>query len=358
MLWGALDRVIGTGEAAVTVPPMDGALRPNQILEQASVAALARAPDNLAIQRGEVLFSSGCELRKLVSNTVVRSFPRTITCIAAAPDGHLAIGLLGAEVILIRPDGAARSLPLADTAHATALAFHGDDLVVCRGSARYDPEQWKRDLMESGVSKPGSGSVVLIPREGAPRILADRLRWPHGAVSHDGRIVISESWSHRLLALPPAGNSLPQPVLTDLPGYPARLCAASDGGLWLAVFAPRSQLIEFVLREQGYRRRMLNEIDSNFWIAPTLANGRSFLEPIQGGALKQMGVLKPWAPSRSYGLVIKLDSSLQPIVSFHSRADGARHGTTSVLEHAGTLFVASKGGDVIVSLRADESVEP
>jgi hypothetical protein len=358
MRWGALDRFIGRGEAAVTVPPMDGALRPNQLLEQASVVAEAPAPDNLVSHHRDVLFSSGCELRKLGANSAVRSFDRTITCIAAAADGHLAIGLLGAEVVLLQPDGAARSLPLADTAHATALAFHGDDLIVCRGSARYDPEHWKRDLMEAGVSEPGSGSIVLVPREGAPRIVADRLRWPYGAVSHKGQIVISESWSHRLLTVDPAADPSPQPVLSDLPGYPARLCAASDGGLWLAVFAPRSQLIEFVLRERGYRRRMLNEINSDFWIAPTLANGRSFLEPIQGGALKQMGVLKPWAPSRSYGLVIKLDSRLEPIVSFHSRADGSRHGTTSVLEHAGTLFVASKGGDVIVSLRADESVEP
>ncbi len=358
MLWGALDRFIGRGEAAVTVPPMDGALRPNQVLEQAAVVAEARAPDNLVSYRGEVLFSSGRELRKLASNSVVRSFDRTITCIAAAPDGHLAVGLLGADVVLLQPDGTASSLPLADTANATALAFHGDALIVCRGSAQYGPEQWKRDLMEAGVSKPGSGSVVLIQREGLPRLLADRLRWPYGALSQNGRIVVSESWSHRLLTLEPAGNSLPQPALPDLPGYPARLCAASDGGLWLSVFAPRSQLIEFVLREDGYRRRMLNEIDSDFWIAPTIANGRSFLEPIQGGALKQMGVLKPWAPSRSYGLVIKLNSSLEPIVSFHSRADGSRHGTTSVLEHAGTLFVASKGGGVIVSLRADESVEP
>ena len=130
----------------------------------------------------------------------------------------------------------------------------------------------------------------------------------------------------------------PQPVLLDLPGYPARLAPASDGAAWLAVFAPRSQLIEFVLREDGYRRRMVNEIDPDYWIAPTLANGRSFLEPIQGGALKQMGVLKPWAPSRSYGLVIKLNDDFEPTLSLHSRADGSRHGTTSVLEHSATLL--------------------
>jgi hypothetical protein len=333
-------------------------LRPNQALEQAAVVTEAQAPDNLFDHRGEILFSTGRELRKLGTNSVVRSFDRVITCVAAAPDGHLAVGLSGGEVVIVQPDGAVSSLSVEATSHATALAFHDDALIVCRGSTRYGPEQWKRDLMEAGVGKPGSGSVVLIPRAGSPRILADGLRWPYGAWSHQGRIVVSESWSHRLLALDPAGSAQPQTVLSDLPGYPARLAGAADGGLWLAVFAPRSQLIEFVLREDGYRRRMLNEIDSDYWIAPTMANGRSFLEPIQGGALKQMGVLKPWAPSRSYGLVVKLDPEFEPLMSFHSRADGSRHGTTSVLEHAGLLYVASRGGDVIVSLPPEESVEP
>ena len=38
-------------------------------------------------------------------------------------------------------------------------------------------------------------------------------------------------------------------MLDELPGYPARLSPAQDGGFWLAVFAGRTQLIEFVLRE-------------------------------------------------------------------------------------------------------------
>jgi len=357
MLRGVIDRFVGRGEAAVTVPPMDGALRPNQALERASVAAEVRAPDNLVSYRGDVLFSSGHELRALGSNSVLRSFERPISCVAAAADGRLAVGLLGAEVVLVHPDGSTNLLPLKVTAHATALAFHEDALIVCRGSAQYNPDQWKRDLMEAGVSKPGSGSVVLIPRDSAHRRLADGLRWPYGAVARDGQVIVSESWSHRLLVLDPAGAAPPRPVLSDLPGYPARICASSDGGLWLAVFAPRSQLIKFVLREDGYRRRMLNEIDSDFWIAPTIANDRSFLEPIQGGALKQMGVLKPWAPSRSYGLVVKLNATFEPVVSFHSRADGTRHGTTSIVEHHERLYIASKGGDVIVYLPADEAVE-
>ncbi len=352
-----IDRFVGQGDAAVTVPPMDGALRPNQMLEEARVAIEAHAPDDLILHRGEPLFSSGRDLRRLDSDAVVRSFDQPIACLAAAADGRLAVGLAGAKVSVLHPDGTNVSLNSVNAAHATALAFHGDALVVCRGSARHGVDQWKRDLMETGANGRGSGSVELVPREGAPRVLADGLRWPSAALSNGGRIIVSESWAHRLLSLDPAGAARPQPVLSDLPGYPGGLAAGSNGGTWLALFAPRSQLIEFVLREKGYRRRMINEINPDYWIAPALANGRSFLEPLQGGAMKQMGVLKPWAPSRSYGLIIKLDNAFEPTLSLHSRSDGSRHGTTSVLEHAGALLVASKGGDVIVTLPIDGLVE-
>ena len=65
MLRGVIDRFVGRGDAAITVPPMDGALRPNQRLEEAHVVMEARAPDNLVLHHGEVLFSSGRDLRKL-----------------------------------------------------------------------------------------------------------------------------------------------------------------------------------------------------------------------------------------------------------------------------------------------------
>ena len=97
-------------------------------------------------------------------------------------------------------------------------------------------------------------------------------------------------------------------MLDHLPVYPSRLSPASAGGFWLTAFAARTQLVEFVLRENAYRRRMMAEIDPEYWIAPKLKSGQSFLEPMQGAHIKTMGVVKPWAPPRSYGLVIRLDA--------------------------------------------------
>jgi hypothetical protein len=116
------------------------------------------------------------------------------------------------------------------------------------------------------------------------------------------------------------------------------------------VFAPRSPLIEFVLREPKYRRAMMAEVAPENWIAPALQSGLSFHEPMQGGALKQMGILKPWAPTRSYGLVVEVNENFVPIRSLHSRAGGRRHGITSAVESGGCLWLTSKGGDEVVTI--------
>ena len=101
----------------------------------------------------------------------------------------------------------------------------------------------------------------------------------------------------------------------------------------------------------------MRTVEPQLWIAPSLRSGRSFREPMQGGALKQMGILKPWAPTFSYGLVVELSESFVPLRSMHSRAGGRRHGITSAVEHDGHLWVSSKGGDEIVLLDLQERAE-
>jgi hypothetical protein len=92
---------------------------------------------------------------------------------------------------------------------------------------------------------------------------------------------------------------------------------------------------------------MLREIPRELWIAPTLHSGASFKEPMQGGAVRVHGIFKPWAPTRSYGLAVLLDADLAPLRSFHSRADGGRHGIVSVCEWGDDVAFASRGGDLI-----------
>ena len=233
-----------------------------------------------------------------------------------------------------------------EVACITALAPASDGaLLVANGSATNGPAAWKRDLME----KNASGSVWRIDRQGAASRLAGDLAYPYGLLEDVGSIVVSESWRCALTRIFSGADGRKEPVLENLPAYPSRLSRADDKTVWLALFAPRSQLVEFVLSENGYRGRMIREIDVDSWVAPCLRSGATPLEPTQQGGVKQLGVLKPWSPSRSYGLVARLDPAFRPIASLHSRANGRRHGVTSCLMVDKRLFFAAKGDGIVAS---------
>jgi hypothetical protein len=350
-----LDALWGRGEASITIPSMDGALRPNSILDGAPVLLSAPRPDNLAQGADAIFFSSGNSIFALPgagsqsAGEPRHVFEKPVSCLAAHPSGALVVGTAGAlSVRGGRYDGKTfAQIGGTPLLCPTAICFDGPDaLLVCLGSQTNPPDEWKRDLMERNRS----GSVWRLNlADGAAIRLADSLGFPYGvSAAADGKVIVSESWLHRLVRVKAGARA--EPVLSDLPGYPARLAPAPDGGAWLTIFAPRRQMVEFVLRETDYRERMMREVHEDYWMAPTLRGGKSFLEPLQGGAVKHLGIAKPWAPTRSYGLVIRLDAAGSPVASIHSRADGVRHGVTSCLESENRLLVASKGGELIVSV--------
>ncbi len=335
---------------AVTIPPLDGALKPNTLLDEADVIAEADAPDNLTERKGRIVFTTGDEVRTLQDGMVIGKAHAEITALAVSRDGAVAAGLeTGGIHFLSGETGVLDGFNC-----PVALTFGLDGaLYVCNGSDAVPPSGWKADLM----SKRALGSVWRIDlRSGERRRLASKLAFPYGVAVDDAnqRVLVSESWRHRIIAFPLAGGE-PQPLLTKLPGYPARL-AMRPGGYVMCLFAPRNRLIEFVLLEDEYRADMMREIEDRFWIAPSLAPSRSFLEPLQNGGVRVMGIHKPWSPTRSYGLIVCLDEDLQPVMSFHSRANGARHGVTSAIIHQGAIIAAAKGGDAIlrVALSAGE----
>jgi hypothetical protein len=342
-----IDSFFGRGKFGTAVPVMDGPLQPNHLLETAPVLASEPGLDN-AIRVGDALFvSSGPALLRIDDGSLksIATFPATITCLAGDGRDAIAVGLDGIGVSIRggRHDGRIiKTLGVRPLICATAaLYLDPDTLLVACGSAFYAASQWKRDLMGRGTS----GSVWRINLiTGTVEELADQLAFPFGlAIARDGGLLVSEAWRHRIVLLDCKVGASPVPVLEDLPGYPARLVPAAHGGYWLALFAPRNQLIEFVIQERAYCDKMMSGVEPDFWIAPMLCSGVSFREPRQASAIKQMGILKPWASTFSYGLVVLLDADLQPKASWHSRADGSNHGVTSLCEHEDHLVVTAKG---------------
>ena len=327
---------------AITIPPLDGAFRPNTALDEAKVFAELPKADNLCPAGGTLFASGGTDLLALKDGATpqrVETFAAEITALAAAPDGSLSVAVDDGTLV---ENGKPAELPKGVSC-ITALAYGIDGaLWLANGSHKHPASAWVTDLME----KNASGSVWRRAPGGKFERVAGGLAWPYGILPLAGEeAVISESWRHRLVRVGKAGAV---PFLKHLPGYPARLSPAQGGGAWLSIFAPRNRLIEAVLREKHYRYDMMMEVPRDYWIAPALASGKSFLEPLQCGGIRTMGVHKAWAPSRSYGLVVRLDRDLAPVASLHSRANGQRHGTTSAVEVGDRLLVASRGDGCIL----------
>ena len=345
------NRFLGRGDATITVPSFDGALKPNQKLETAETLLTCESPADLATDGSKLFVADGRRLLSLDGGSAVevRSFEQAISALCVLPGGGLAVALGGREVRVYEgPSAEQPSVIFADAAFnaINALALVEDNsLIATDGSATCSVDDWARDLLELNRSgrmyrlDAGSRTVTL---------MAQGLGYAFGACSHGNATLVSESWRHRLVLVSPGAS--PKIVLAHLPVYPSRLSKASGGGYWLTAFAARTQLVEFVLREPGYRRRMMAEIAPEHWVAPRLRSGRSFKEPMQGAHIKTMGVIKPWAPPRSYGLVIRLDADGQPLYSLHSRVDGINHGVVAAIEIGGDLVLIAKGPGRILKL--------
>jgi hypothetical protein len=351
-MFDALAALFASRRTSLSVPVLDGALKPDNRLEEAPVLAERAGLEDLATGPDGTLYAAcGPALLHVAADgslAPVARFESAITALACLPDGTLAVGL-GDRVVL---DALGAKAPVLTTVDGqplgavTALsAGPAGTLLICDGSVGRPYGEWSRDLMEAGRT---GRLIACETATGSARTLVGDLAYAFGAmVDAHGRILVAESWKHRVCAV---RDGRATPVIAALPGYPARLAPAAGGGFWLTLFACRTQLIEFVLRETDYRREMMRTIAPDHWVAPALRSGADFLEPLQGGLVKQMGVLKPWAPSRSYGLVVRCDPDAKPLFSLHSRAGGNHHGVVAAAERGDDLFVLSKGAGRILRL--------
>jgi hypothetical protein len=344
------NRVLGRGDATIAVPSFDGALKPNQKLEQAETLLECAAPEDLATDGANLYLADGARLLRLEGNVAkeIRAFDQPISALACLPGGGLAVALGGREARAY--DDPAAPKPRAvfasglNAVNALVAAPDGT-LIATDGSQRRGVDQWATDLLDRGRT---GRILALDPATGSVKTVASGLRYAFGACARGDAMLVSESWRHRVLSVGRDGST--SVVFSDLPAYPSRISPAASGGYWLTAFVARSLLVEFVLREPAFRRRMMAEIEPRYWIVPRLRSGVSFKEPLQGAHIKTMGVIKPWAPPRSYGLVIRLNEDCAPLYSLHSRVDGVNHGVVSATEFQGDLIMIAKGPGRVLRL--------
>ncbi len=336
---------------------LDGPLRPNDLLENAEARPLENPDDMCVAPDGSLLVSSGCSLLRLRdwaqdAFDPVAEFSSDVSALACRDDGLIAVGLKGAGIRVLTPDGGVA--PGWVTLEGSTKDIRAKDIRACR----FDPDgtllvanasDGRGSDTQDLFKATGSGQILRLGQDGGCETVLGGLRFPYGLTQTGaGKIIVSESWAARLCEIMNDGS--PRAIMQDAPGYPARINPTSDGGYILSLFARRDPLIEFLQSEPDFLNRMTSEIDPEYWIAPRLSADKDYRIPTQLGATRLFGETKPWAPSLSYGLVIRLDGDFTPMASAQSRANGVRHGITSALEWNGNLIALSKGSNLLLKV--------
>ena len=338
------------------IPPLDGALSPNDRLDACTPLGdpLPGLDDVVAARDGSVYVSAGKKVLKLsgsrlADRSLVAEFEGEAGGLAIHPDGRLLVCVAGRGLAALDPaHPKPRWLESADGrgfAGLTSVTSAPDGRIfVVEGATGRRPDQWRHDLIE----KRSNGRLVACSSAlDSAKVLLSDLPYPYGvAVSADGKeLWLTEAWAHRLTRFALTGDGIgPREVVApNLPGYPARLHLDAHGGFFLGLFARRTHLIEFVLKEDDFRKEMVETVAPDYWIAPAFAGGSDCLEPMQIGAVKALGIQKPWAPPRSYGLLVHLDGDGNVTDSLHSRAGGRFHGVTGACDTQYGVLIAARG---------------
>lgn len=346
------DTFRGTGDAGLSIPSFDGAFKPNSKLDEMTELAQMRGLDNLISFDGDFYCSSNNIVYKLSGGGLVNihdDVVSNITALACSDTGVIAVARSGGGISFIHPNGKIAPVQGLSNKYGdiTSMTFiDGPNLVFTIGAEGRLCSEWRHDFMNRGKS----GSVWISDLNGNVKKLAHNLAYPFGVTSDNiGNIIVSVAWDSMVIQID--RNGMVKKILENLPGYPARLIKSEQSGYWLTLFSARNQLVEFVLREKKYRYWMMKQVDCDQWICPSLSRSESPLDVMQSGAQKVGGLLSPWAPTLSYGMLVKLDEYFLPDFSFQSRANGKYHGITSVAENKGQVLVSSHGGSAIIDIK-------
>jgi hypothetical protein len=326
---------------------LEGVLGPNDRLDQAR-AIQVDSPDGLSVcADGRLLFSSGRSvfaLRKWGEPPQsFAQFERPVTALCASPGGLVAAGMVGGGLVVCDASGRpvkGWKTPPGLTAAADAVFLSEDELAVVDHG--YKPGEPLLSLAPwDDVSR---GKLIAVRRDGDSRAIANGLHCPMGvSPGRSGELLVTEFERARIVD---GSGKVRQ---SGYPGYLGRLRKTASGYV-MACLSRRDPLIEFLKTERSFVGAMKATIAPQHWIAPRISPEFSPDFPIELGATRLFGEIKPWAPSFSYGLVIELSETLAPLGSAHSRASGRRHAISDALVWNGALIAVSKASGELLNL--------
>ena len=347
-----------------SIPPFEAGLRPNSRLDAAPrlLAVDEYEPDSIvALPNGDLQFTAAgsvfqysngevTEVANFGARASALDFDGESTVVAVEGRGLVAVDAYG-YVSDVSTDPAVQNC-------VTDISI-GDDgtLYVTVGSDRLSPDEWARALMQ----RDRTGSLVRVDGDRVETLLGG-LGWPAGVLvggSDTQSVLVSSSLDSYVSAFNGVRRKL-APVVSNVPFHPGRLRHGRQGGCWVMAPYVRNRFTEMIMTEPEFLADMMETIEPREWLVPRLRSERPHADALQMGQLRVLGVIKPWAPPRSYGLVAHLATSGRFDYSAHSRADGNAHGITDLapVGDAKTVVLAGHGCRNLVMLETEDEAEP
>jgi len=325
---------------------LEGVLGPNGRLD-AAAAMPAERPDTLAITAdGQLLFSSGHGVEVLDAwGETPRPwgrFEQPVTALATSPGGLVAIGLANGRIVVHDQSGQPMDWRFsAGSGFATDCVFLSEDeLAIVTHGYSHDQDV----LSLAPWDDECRGQVTTAARNGDTRALSGKFHCPMG-ICRDGNADLIVTELEKARAIGVSGDIR----RSGFPGYVGRIRKIA-GGYLLACLSRRDPLIEFLKTETEFVAEMKATIEPRHWISPRATPEFSHDFPIELGATRLFGEVKPWAPSFSYGLLIMLDENLMPTGSAQSRANGRRHAVSDATMWNGDVIAVSKASGELLNL--------
>ncbi len=329
---------------------LEGVLGPNGRLDSAAGIKI-EAPDALCVATdGRLLASSGTRVLAFAAwgaaPETFATFDAPVTALCHGPGGLVAFGLAGGRLAVRDASGKPLdgwTLPAGRIVSVVDCAFTSDSELVLVDCGHGAGDSLLALAAWDDVAR---GQLVTLHRSGETRTVASNLHCPMGlCLDGEGGMLVS------LLERASIVDATGTVRQAGYPGYLGRLRRTS-GGFALACLSRRDPLIEFLKTERAFVAEMKAKIAPRHWIAPRATPEFSHDFPIELGATRLYGEVKPWAPSFSYGLLIETDAGLMPVGSAQSRANGQRHAICDVAVWNGDLIAVSKASGEILNLGA------
>ena len=179
------------------------------------------------------------------------------------PEGNLVVADGVKGLLSVDPKGAVTVL---STGHEGERYLFLNDVDVAGdgtiyftdSSARFGPDRYKEEILDH---RPSGRLLAYDPNTRGTRVVASDLYFANGvAVADDGRsVLVAETTRYRVLRSWIRGSRSGEieVFVENLPGFPDGISTDSEGKHWLALYSPRSLLLDLILPRPSLREILM-----------------------------------------------------------------------------------------------------